>query len=727
MSERSLAIGFDAPSPQARPSLTEVNPFSLIEAVNSTSEIAHTGWLIFLGVVAYFCIAAAGVTHKDLLLNSAVQLPVLQVSIDLTRFFLFAPIVLVFMHFGLLVQHVMLARKVMEFDAAVRDMEPTHRRTHPIRHELHSYFFTQALAGPERSKLFGGFLHGMFWLSIIGIPVLVILFIQIVYLPYHDVTTTWSHRLALVLDTVILGLMGAFLGSRSSSFFGALSRMVRNQPLNVMATVILYVGVVLFSFLVATVPDEPLDRFTQSLPWSSVKTITTADGQVASRRVFAVTDWLFEGLGSGSRLSTSPFRRNLSVTDEVVVDRKGGGKGQAIVSLRDRDLRYAELDRSDLGLADFTGADLRGARLVGTNLRGARLSCLDIDVVLTEPTLRAGSCANLSSANFARADLSGADLRFAYVSGANFENAVLKGTDFRYADLTGANLSGADLRGASLGGGIELMGANFLGANLNGADLKGARLQGSDFYGADLKGARLVFAQAQGANFQGAHLEGANLNAARLQGADFTDADVSAVDFGAAVIWDTKPPAIGQASLADFGAIVIKPLDPKDVIALKELRKSVKLARVQDKIDKLIARFDSAEEGASWNAGDQATAWAAMKQAAVTTDQSQRLEKMAAFFGKLSCSANQSDGSVAIGLVRRIVDTPKKSNPAAMLRRLRSPDCPAAKHLPELVLLDLEATTERTAPMVAEAAAAQTPAAAVTDSNPAAAAAVPAQ
>ena len=32
MSERSLAIGFDAPSPQARPSLTEVNPFSLYNA-----------------------------------------------------------------------------------------------------------------------------------------------------------------------------------------------------------------------------------------------------------------------------------------------------------------------------------------------------------------------------------------------------------------------------------------------------------------------------------------------------------------------------------------------------------------------------------------------------------------------------------------------------------------------------------------------------------------------
>ena len=706
MSERSLSAPARDASMDAGIQLGEVNPFSLVEAVNSTSEIAHTGWLIFLGVVTYFCIAAAGVSHKDLLLNSAVPLPIMQVSIDLQRFFLFAPIVLVFLHFGLLVQHVMLARKVMEFDAAVRTMEPTHRRTHPIRHELNSYFFTQALAGPERSKLFGGFLHGMFWLSFVGIPALVILFVQIVYLPYHDITTTWSHRLMLVLDAILLALMSVFLSSRATSFFGALGRTLRHQPASVAATTLLYAGAILFSFFVATVPDEPLDRFTQALPWTRVNKSTTADGQPAQRRVFAVTDWFF-GLNSTS--ASRLFRRNLSVTDEVVVDRKTVSKDQATVSLRDRDLRYAELDRSDLQQADFTGADLTGARLVGANLRGARFSCLDVDAVLTDPKLRGESCANLTGANLSRADLTHADLRLALVSGANLENATLTNSDLRFADLTGANLAGADLRGASMGGGVELMGANLLGANLGGADLKGAKLQAADFYGAELQGARLVFAQAQGANFQGAHLQGANLSSARLQGADFTDADLTATDFGAAIIWETRPPSTANAMLADAAAIAVKPIEPKDVSGLTDVAKLVAMPKVAAKLTKLIERLTSADESAAWNAGDEATLWAGLKQAGLRGDATARRDKAAGYLAKLSCAADHSDGAVAAGIIRRVVDAPLKSDPALLLKKLLGADCPAFKKLPEAAMFELEAAVEKTEPILAASVAPAAP------------------
>jgi uncharacterized protein YjbI with pentapeptide repeats len=702
----ALTGSYDLDRNNARSSLAEVNPFSLIEAVNDTSEIAHTGWLIFLGVVAYFCIAAAGVSHKDLLLNSAVQLPFMQVSIDLTRFFLFAPVVLLFMHFGLLVQHVMLARKVMEFDAAVRAMEPSARRTHPIRHELNSYFFTQALAGPERSALFGGFLHGMFWLSIIGVPVMVILFIQIVYLPYHDVTTTWSHRLALVLDTVLLALMGVFLGSRSTSFFGAFSRMLSNQPLNFMFTALLYVCVLFFSFFIATVPDEGLDKVMQSLPGSVVKTASAADGDIQKRRVFAVTDYFFEGLGH-----TSLFRRNISVTDETIVDRDARTGALGTVSLRDRDLRFAELDRSNLQNVDFTGADLTGARMVGASLTGAKLSCLDIDTVLTEPKLRSTSCAILTSADLTRADLTGADLRLAYLDGATLENAILARTDLRYANMIGSNFSGADMRGALMGGGVDLTGANFLGANLSGADLKGAKIQAADFYGADLQAARLVFAQAQGANFQGAKLQGASLGAAKLQGADLSDADVSAADFGNATVWVSKPPSTGLSSLADYSAINIKALEAKDLTVLKDLRKGLKQPKVAEKIGKLIERIGTTTSGAEWNAGDEATGWAGLKQASLTSDAAARTEKTATYLARLACESAHSDGTVAAGVIRRAVDQPTRASPGVLMKRLKGQECPAFKHLPEPLVLSLAAVIEKTTPVVQEAVAETAPSA----------------
>ncbi len=97
---------------------TPVNPYSLLEAVNHSSDTAHTGWLIFLGILAYLVIAVAGVTHKDLLLETPVSLPILQVNIQLAQFFQFAPIVLVLMHLGLVSQLALLARETLEFDYA---------------------------------------------------------------------------------------------------------------------------------------------------------------------------------------------------------------------------------------------------------------------------------------------------------------------------------------------------------------------------------------------------------------------------------------------------------------------------------------------------------------------------------------------------------------------------------------------------------------------------------
>ena len=147
---------------------TPVNPYSLLEAVNRSSGTANTAWLLFVGLLAYLLITVAGVTHKDLLLNAAITLPVLQVNIELTRFFLFAPIVLVLLHLGVVGQLVLLARKTLEFASSIRMLEISDQRTHPLRLELDNFFFVQAMAGPERSRIVSIFLHGMSWLTLVA-------------------------------------------------------------------------------------------------------------------------------------------------------------------------------------------------------------------------------------------------------------------------------------------------------------------------------------------------------------------------------------------------------------------------------------------------------------------------------------------------------------------------------------------------------------------------------
>jgi len=69
------------------------------------------------------------------------------------------------------------------------------------------------------------------------------------------------------------------------------------------------------------------------------------------------------------------------------------------------------------------------------------------------------------------------------------------------SDLTGADLRGAYLRG------VDLTGADLRGAYLRGADLRGAYLRGADLTGACLRGAYLT-----GTYLTGACLRGVDLN-----------------------------------------------------------------------------------------------------------------------------------------------------------------------------------------------------------------------
>jgi hypothetical protein len=107
-------------------------------------------------------------------------------------------------------------------------------------------------------------------------------------------------------------------------------------------------------------------------------------------------------------------------------------------------LEWAVRREMNLIDVDLSGTDLRGAFLAGADLRGAGLATAD-----------------LSSCYLRRADLRGADFREVRLA-----HAFLGRADLRGADLRGADLSRADLRGASL-----------VGADLRGTILTHARLE----------------------------------------------------------------------------------------------------------------------------------------------------------------------------------------------------------------------------------------------------------
>jgi uncharacterized protein YjbI with pentapeptide repeats len=144
--------------------------------------------------------------------------------------------------------------------------------------------------------------------------------------------------------------------------------------------------------------------------------------------------------------------------------------------------------------ANLSGANLERAYLRGANLRGA----------------------NLRGAILFYADLSGASLSEADLRGATLIDAILDVTD-----LSGANLSGANLETANLEreGNYEYIGSR---VNLSGSDMRGAYLRAVGLSGSDLSRANLSEADLSGAfltrtNMFENNLSGANLSGAFLQ------------------------------------------------------------------------------------------------------------------------------------------------------------------------------------------------------------------
>ncbi len=674
---------------------TPVNPYSLLEAVNSSSDTSHTGWLIFLAIMTYLMIAVAGVTHEALLLETPVQLPILQVKIQLKQFFQFAPIVLVLFHLGILAQLVLLARKTLEFDHAIRLLETSARRTHPLRLELHNFFFVQAIAGPQRSVVMSGFLNLMSWLTIVILPVVLLLYMQVAFLPYHDVTTTWINRTALLFDIVLVLLIGVFLMRPEPSFFQALWRSTATHPFGSVATTAVLGLVAYLSLFAATVPGEALDRINRQLLWGA----EAEAGRRAQQIGFVLP--FFSQRSDGTLFGV--FGRNLVVIDSDLVEENKAEGGDKRLKLRGRDLRYAKLDRTDMRGADLTGAALDGASLVGVNLDAAWLNCAEMDRLLLNDDRAGAKCSSAQGADLSRAQLSNAHLSGIDLRDAKLDEAQLEGTDLSYAALVGASFSSAHLEKSDLTGGVEAQGANFLNAALQGADLTGAGLQSADLSSASLQGTVLNFAHLQGAVMRGADLEAASLQRARLEGADMTGVRIAGADLRGVTVWMTVPPEWNPAGLTDISDIAVKAPDEGQLAELKGKIQGIANDEVRVRAAEAVATLLGG--GANWAGSPEQQRWQSLTNAPapqpVVTGAIPGLaptdtykSDLTTYLTKMMCSARWSNGAVATGVARRAVAQQFRGDVVAVYDGLQSKACPASAKMPSKVMRDLSSAAE---------------------------------
>jgi hypothetical protein len=445
----------------------------LLDEANAASDPASTAWLAFLLLLTYVVVTLASVSHKDLLLNSPVRLPIINADIPLVGFFQYAPAMLLLVYLSLLVQHVILARKYRRFTDALVAHELKARTRHVARELVHSYVFSQILAGPEANRITRLMMQLIVYVTFAVLPIVTLLYFQIKFLPFHEVSITYWHRLAVVLGFAMLILLTPIMQHAPPKRkwdirLGPQAEAWEASGRQVALVLLLLPIVVGFSWLIATVPDEWIDR-----RLGFVAPVTAGIGAEGEAKLLnpIVRRLVYDRIPDDGNKGW--WRRwLLSYRVLIVEDTDLGTDDNAKIVLRERNFRYALLNRSDFHHADLTWADLRAAQLWKSLAKG-RLNDTQ-----------------LQGASLKEAELQGAQMSSAALQAADLRGAMLEGADLSYSKLQGADLRMARLQGADLSG-----------AQLQGADLQGAQLQGADLQGADLRGAVLISAEIWLARF----------------------------------------------------------------------------------------------------------------------------------------------------------------------------------------------------------------------------------
>ena len=513
-----------------------------LDEANGASDPASSAWLAFLALLTYVVVTLASVSHKNLLLNSPVRLPIINADIPLVGFFQYAPALLLLVYLSLLVQHVILARKYRKFTDAITSYEMEMGTEQPARELVHSYVFSQIAAGPKPNLITKFMMQLIVYVTFSVLPIITLLYFQIKFLPYHDVSITYWHRIAVMLGFAMLILLTPLMQNtgptrrRWDIKVGPQAEAWEASGTQVLLVLFLLPLVVGFSWLIATVPNEWIDRRLGFVAPTSVRVGPEDEAKLLNPLVRRV---IYDRLPNDD--DKGWWRRWLLSYRVLVVEDTDLGAGEGVnVVLRERNFRFALLSRSDLHRADLAWADLRAAQMWKTLAKGK--------------------------------------LKDGQLQGAFLQEAQLQGAQLNSAQLQGADLSKAQLQGAEL---------NY--ANLQGADLRGAQLQGAD----------LSYANLQGADLRGAQLQGAKLEAVQLQGADLASAEVWLVNFPSDLA-DQSPAPLGVAALK------MSPLTPDAQAQLKQdlnasITDSTVLPVVMSRLDEILRNEPpNWEDGNSW-------------------------------------------------------------------------------------------------------------------------------
>lgn len=474
----------------------------LLAAVNEAARSSSTRFVTFLTVAVYVAVTIASTTDEMLVRAHLVTLPLLNTQIPISGpfgFYTVAPWLIVLLHTDFLLQLSMLGGKLARFQTAA-DGLPEEASTH-LRERMASFYYVQFLTGQAPSRFLNVLSGLIMWLTMVVLPLALLLWVQVRFLPFHSQWATALHRAAVVIDAVLVLFLWPQVSPRRRYLpepTGTLADRLR-RLVSVRSLVGLVCAASVLLSVFASIPgDQPEDG----------------------------TWFRHRNLDLRERVLTDPLPAEVinGLRDGDVEERERQLERVSPLNfLQGRDLRHADLYNAVMPRLDLRSRrDDATGELIDTRLRGADLRWAQMQGVLLDE-------ADVSGANLQGAQLHGASLWSTRLDGANLSDAQLQDARLGHARLTGAAMQRAQLQGVVLAGAMldhadlsdaQLQAAVLTEANLQGANLTGASLQGADLSGAKLDGARLERAQLQGAILTGASLQGTDLSQAALDTAD---------------------------------------------------------------------------------------------------------------------------------------------------------------------------------------------------------------
>jgi uncharacterized protein YjbI with pentapeptide repeats len=479
-----------------------------IGAINDAASYCRTLWAAFIGYAATLFILTSGTTHEALLRRTPVKLPLFDVDsgIPLLLFYVIAPLLLVLFHLNLLMKLQDLRVRVHELIVPLNyvDDDNAQFERNRLRRRLMAFDYATLNAGLVTDRRERVLLRVVTDTTVFIVPVLLLLFVQLQFLPYHDWKISWLHRAFVVIDLTLIAYIQLWLGTKrgpaqstpdaapTASDQRNSGRIFSVTPRSV-AMGALFAVPVLVCTIVLAFPGEPLDVFWKAASPSPYSPL--AGGDIAEkfgvRRSLYLSDrtlWaqdppedVVQALSEDATIIALHGEEDASPQVARTVQRIRN----AALSLRGRNLSHANFENSSLIAVDFS-----------PNLNTEQMRAFQ---GLADAAERASSFADpnngtdISGASFSGADLRGALLPYARATAVNFRGANLQSSDLTHGQFQGSDFSTA-----------QIQEANFTGARLQGALFRDAQLQGAVLTRTQLQGANLDHAQLREANFTGA-------------------------------------------------------------------------------------------------------------------------------------------------------------------------------------------------------------------------------